>query len=62
MNSEKGMMFNVNIKFSKRSDTIEASEIRELLKLIGNNNIISFGGGLPAEETFPVEEMKVICN
>lgn len=52
----------MNIKFSKRSDTIEASEIRELLKLIGNNNIISFGGGLPSEETFPVDEMKVICN
>lgn len=52
----------MNIKFSKRSDTIKASEIRELLKLIGNNNIISFGGGLPAEETFPVEEMKAICD
>ncbi|MFK9095345.1 PLP-dependent aminotransferase family protein [Bacillus salipaludis] len=52
----------MNSKFSKRSDTIQASEIRELLKLIGASDIISFGGGLPAEEIFPVEEMKVICG
>jgi len=52
----------MNSKFSKRSDTIQASEIRELLKLIGASDIISFGGRLPAEEIFPVEEMKVICG
>lgn len=52
----------MNNKFSKRSKTVQTSEIREFLKLIDDKNVISFGGGLPAEETFPVEEMKVICN
>lgn len=49
-------------KFSKRVNSVQTSEIREFLKLTDNDEIISFGGGLPAEETFPVEEMKVICN
>lgn len=52
----------MNYKFSKRSESVQASEVRELLKLIETSDIISFGGGLPAEETFPVEEMKVICD
>ncbi|MHC1684705.1 MAG: PLP-dependent aminotransferase family protein [Clostridiaceae bacterium] len=49
-------------KFSKRVNSVQTSEIREFLKLTDDNEIISFGGGLPAEETFPVEEMKVISN
>lgn len=52
----------MNNKFSKRSETVQTSEIREFLKLTDTSDIISFGGGLPAEETFPVEEMKAICN
>lgn len=52
----------MNIKFSKRVDTVKASEVRELLKIIDKKEIISFGGGLPAEETFPINEMKEICN
>lgn len=54
-------MINVNI-FAKRTETAKASEVRELLKLTDANEIISFGGGLPAEETFPVEKMREICN
>ena len=38
-------------------DNIKASEIRELLKLTQKPGIISFGGGFPAPELFPVEEM-----
>lgn len=48
--------------FSRRTGKVKASEIRELLKLTETKEIISFAGGLPAEETFPVEEMKVICE
>ncbi|MFZ5968264.1 MAG: PLP-dependent aminotransferase family protein [Bacillota bacterium] len=48
------------IKFAKRMDGIKASEIRELLKLTTRPEIISFAGGLPAPELFPVEEMKKI--
>jgi len=48
------------IKFSDRMDRIKASEIRELLKLTVRPEIISFAGGLPAPELFPVEEMKKV--
>lgn len=45
-----------NIKRSKRS------VIRELLKLISNPELISFAGGLPSPDAFPIEEIKQICN
>lgn len=48
--------------FARRTELVKASEVRELLKLTDSNEIISFGGGLPAEETFPVEEMREICD
>ncbi len=48
--------------FARRAELVKASEVRELLKLTDVNEIISFGGGLPAEETFPVEEMREICD
>lgn len=48
------------LKFAERMEQIKASEIRELLKLTARPEIISFAGGLPAPELFPVEEMKVI--
>lgn len=48
--------------FSKRMDNVKASAIREILKLTQKPNIISFAGGLPAPELFPVEEMKKITN
>ncbi|AOY78462.1 PLP-dependent aminotransferase family protein [Clostridium formicaceticum] len=48
--------------FSKRAREAKASEVRELLKLTDNNDIIAFGGGLPAQEAFPVEEMIEVCK
>jgi 2-aminoadipate transaminase len=36
---------------------LRASEIRELLKLTEQPQVISFAGGLPAPELFPVEEI-----
>lgn len=45
------------LKYAKRMDNIKASEIRELLKLTQNPSIISFAGGLPAPESFPIEEL-----
>jgi 2-aminoadipate transaminase len=38
-----------------------SSAIRELLKLTEKPNIISFGGGLPAPEVFPVDEFSEAC-
>ena len=37
---------------------IKASDIRELLKLTAQPDIISFAGGLPAPELFPVQDIK----
>ncbi len=48
--------------FARRTEFLKASEVRELLKLSDVDEIISFGGGLPAEESFPVEEMRQICS
>jgi len=50
------------MQFSKRMDNVKASAIREILKLTQRPNIISFAGGLPAPELFPVAEIKEITN
>ncbi len=48
--------------FSKRAQGMKASEIRELLKVTQNKEIISFAGGLPSPKAFPIEDIKNICN
>lgn len=45
------------IKFAERTNNMEGSAIRELLKLTQKPEVISFAGGMPAPELFPVEEM-----
>lgn len=50
----------MTVSFAKRMDDIKASEIREILKITAQAHIISFAGGLPAPELFPVEEMKTV--
>ena len=49
------------VKCAKRMDLFKKSELGEILKLIEKPDIISFAGGLPASELFPVEEMKKIA-
>jgi 2-aminoadipate transaminase len=44
--------------FSNIAKGMKRSEIRELLKLTAKPGIISFAGGLPAPDLFPVEEIK----
>ena len=39
---------------------MKRSAIREILKLTQKPEVISFGGGLPSAESFPVEELKEI--
>lgn len=41
--------------FAKRMDRMKASEIRELLKLLDQPDIISFAGGIPDPALFPTE-------
>ncbi len=43
--------------YAKRMTHLKASEIRELLKITEMPEIISFAGGLPAPELFPVDEL-----
>lgn len=50
------------VKFSARMDRMKASEIRELLKLTARPDIISFAGGLPAPELFPVKEIAQVSH
>ena len=45
------------VQFASRMDLLKGSEIRELLKLTAQPDIISFAGGMPAPELFPVEQM-----
>lgn len=52
----------MKIKYARRMDHIKASEIREILKVTESDDIISFAGGLPAPELFPVEEMMIVSK
>jgi len=45
----------MNYRYSKRLDSFSSSAVREILKLTQKQSIISFAGGLPAEEHFPVK-------
>ncbi|MCX8999758.1 PLP-dependent aminotransferase family protein [Rhizobiaceae bacterium BDR2-2] len=44
--------------FATRSTRMRASEIRELLKLLEQPDIISFAGGIPDPALFPAEDFK----
>lgn len=52
----------MTLNYANRISNIKASEIRELLKLTQRPDIISFAGGLPAPELFPIEELKKISK
>jgi len=49
-------------RYAHRMQKMGSSVIRELLKLTEQPDIISFAGGLPAPEVFPVEEFRAACN
>ncbi|MCD6215745.1 MAG: PLP-dependent aminotransferase family protein [Candidatus Aenigmarchaeota archaeon] len=42
-------------KFSEKAENLTGSRIRELLKLVEKPDMISFGGGMPSPETFPID-------
>ena len=46
------------IPMAERMEGVRASEIRELLKFTARSEVISFAGGLPAPELFPVREIE----
>src|SRR5512136_725463 len=49
-------------RYAQRTQRMGSSAIRELLKLTEDPEIISFAGGLPAPEVFPLKQIKEACN
>src|SRR3954467_3105582 len=49
-------------RYAQRTKILKSSAIRELLKLTQRPEAISFAGGLPAAELFPIEHFKEACN
>ena len=50
------------VNFADRMNRMKVSDIRELLKLTQQPEIISFAGGLPAPELFPVDDIKAATD
>ena len=48
--------------FARRISSMRPSEIREILKLTQKPSVISFAGGLPTPELFPVKELAAITS
>lgn len=49
-------------RYAQRTKTVKSSIIRELLKLTQRPEVISFAGGLPAPEVFPVARFQEACH
>lgn len=54
------MIKDISAFYSKNAKSMRRSEIRDLLKITRQADMISFGGGLPAPETFPVKDLEDI--
>ena len=49
-------------RYAQRTQRMSGSAIRELLKLTEQPDIISFGGGLPSPDVFPLERVRAACD
>lgn len=49
-------------RYARRTQNMGSSAIRELLKLTQISGVISFAGGLPAPDVFPVDEFRKACD
>jgi 2-aminoadipate transaminase len=49
-------------QYAQRTLGVKSSAIRELLKVTQRPEIISFGGGLPAPDVFPVQRFEEACH
>ncbi|NIM46872.1 MAG: aminotransferase class I/II-fold pyridoxal phosphate-dependent enzyme, partial [Candidatus Aenigmarchaeota archaeon] len=50
------------MEYADRTKKMKASEIREILKISQNPEIISFAGGLPSPHSFPVKMIEKITD
>lgn len=55
-------MVNFDQLYSDRAGKMRKSEIRELLKVTQDPEIISFAGGLPSPQSFPIQDLKGIVQ
>ena len=67
MTGKDGMITHVEdigweARLAARARRMQSSVIRELLKLTSQPDIISFAGGLPAPDLFPVREVQEACQ
>lgn len=51
----------MDYKFSDKLASLKPSAIREIFKNLTDPSVISFGGGNPSPESFPVEELKKLA-
>lgn len=49
-------------RYALRTKDVKSSAIRELLKITQHPEVISFGGGLPANDVFPIERVEEACK
>jgi 2-aminoadipate transaminase len=49
-------------RYAQRTQRMTSSAIRELLKLTAQPDIISFAGGLPAPDLFPIEDFRAAAD
>ena len=52
----------MDLRFADRMNNVQKSFIREILKVVGNPEIISFAGGLPNPISFPVKDIQEVTN
>ena len=52
----------MDLRFADRMNNVQKSFIREILKVVGNPEIISFAGGLPNPISFPVKGIQEVTN
>ena len=50
------------VQFSSRMSQLKGSAIRELLALANKPEVLSFAGGMPAPELFPVDKIKDVTD
>src|SRR5215470_15011804 len=49
-------------RYAQRTQSMRSSTVRELLKLTAEPDVISFAGGLPGADLFPVDEFHTACT
>ncbi len=52
----------MDFRFSSRVAQLQSSAVRDILKLTQGQDMISFAGGLPAEELFPIEAVRTAAD